>query len=65
MTNDAIVLMLSVTVECVSTAALLARREEALEEKKAAIADIASSLIEAPEDNVNLLTLISTHLKTS
>ena len=38
--------------ERLSTAALLAWRQEVLEEKKAAIADIASSLVEAPEENV-------------
>ena len=41
------------TAECLSTAALLARREAVLLEKKAAIADIASSVVEAPEDNVS------------
>lgn len=39
--------------ECLSTAGLLARRETMLQEKKAVIADIASSLVENPEDNVS------------
>lgn len=39
--------------ECLSTAALLARREVVLQEKKETIADIASSLVENPEDNVS------------
>ena len=38
------------------------RREAALDQKKSAIADLASSLVEAPEDNVRrLYTPISTH----
>ena len=41
-------------VERVSAAVLLARREASLDQKKAAIADLASSLVEAPEDNVRL-----------
>ena len=45
--------MTDFAVECLSAAALLARREAVLEEKKMAIADIASSLVEAPEDNVS------------
>ena len=49
-------------VERLSTAALLARREATLEQRKAAIADLASSLVEAPEDKVRLCsTLISAH----
>ena len=42
--------------ECLSTAALLARREVVLQEKKETIADIASSLVENPEDNVSTST---------
>ena len=42
-----------------SAAALLVRREEKLEARKVAIADVASRLVESPEENVREYSLVS------
>ena len=50
-------------VERLTTAALLAQRQEKVEEKMATIAELASSLVEGPEENVSRCSLL-THLTT-